>query len=946
MATKTTGLTPGDANPKKKANQKRQQLAKGASTGDVSQVNLQFEQPKIQQFKWYGDTYSRPTEANLVPTLDLPSVQGFYDDTRIAKQNEFSAFIDSMKTLRGEVEQLDDNRTKFRVEEQKYLTKQAGQILDTYTLGNDGTEVNPANKLNSVEKQLMKIIDKKNDTTGSLSETDLEEIKFAEQTLKEIRKNKRLQNTILSQVEERKVYDNIATWNNVKNTLKVDYLDEKGNKVQLIENGELQFESDGVTPIYEQVTIGELSPDDDRYKDAYNKHIFGNANLGVFEHNNVNGYVTQHRMNDRTSQDTTYQNILNRQESTEITGDINTLRNSIKSDSTFTNAKLSENVGTIVERINKANHLTDDSKKQLVKDLIAAIAESKNLSGLDTLEMLKDIFYGNPDDEGVNGIGTGTSNSRYKPVEGGYVLTSFFIDTFGGERFLRDIVKQVINERNDYENADKFLRDVQNQDTLMEDVNEIKIEGESAKDILANYNANGTENQIKADTKVIQAKKAILSKVEENYDNALAELNTQKDNGLITQAEFNSRREELDKSRETLLKNIVYDLTPTEFRADVKLLKKDAQACLLAGENSSACIKYLSSYKALTGIYGQDVVDLQTGIATTHKNILEMEGSILAKAIENSLANQEKEFKETYANARPQASDTEINAAWDQIKDSVSKYLIDTYFEMTSDGQKVTKTQLNDRIRDDKENGAFAQFFDNEGVDPLVTGSKYTRSWYGETEPGTSYVGKSDGNYRNIIDNRLSDANFDANDLYRAGTEEYSFVLHIDSPNGVVFNPKAGTHFYLNIMFGGRDGHTVGGVYISPHESYSNDINQTRYKEGTKDHTTWSRGQKSQLNTAHRNIENLFSLLEATDKYGGEDGVNLGNFIIFETENSIKNLYPEAVTDGVIDYNHSSIPANLKDFPQHKEFLLSLNGIETIQDAKVMIYKYNKNLGL
>ncbi|MBL40608.1 MAG: hypothetical protein CL761_04740, partial [Chloroflexi bacterium] len=406
------------------------------------------------------------------------------------------------------------------------------------------------------------------------------------------------------------------------------------------------------------------------------------------------------------------------------------------------------------------------------------------------------------------------------------------------------------------------------------------------------------------------------------------------------------RIEELEKSRDTLLKNIVYDLTPTEFRADVKLLKKDAQACLLAGENSNACTKYLSSYKALAGIYGQDVIDLQSGVADTHKNILEMEGSIVATAVGESLKNQEDEFKKTYKNSKPQASDTEINAAWEQIRGSVEKYLIDTYFEMTSDGQKVTRTQLNNRVRDDKENGVFAQFFDTEGVDPSVTGNKYTSSWYGETEPGTSFVGNSDGNYGNIIDNRLSEANFDANDLYRAGTEEYSFVLHIDSPNGVVFNPKAGTHFYLNIMFGGRDGHTVGGVYISPHESYSNDINQTRYKEGTKDHKTWSRGQRSKLNTAHRNIENLFSLLEATDKYGGEDGVDLGNFIIFETENSIKNLYPEAVTDGVIDYNHSSIPANLKDFPQHKEFLLSLNGIETIQDAKVMIYKYNKNLGL
>ena len=945
MTTKTTGLTPGDANPKKKANQKRQQLAKGNSTGDVSQVNLQFEQPKIQQFKWYGDTYSRPTEANLVPTLDLPSVQGFYDDTRIAKQNEFSAFIDSMKTLKGEVEQLDDNYTKFRVEEQKYLTKQAGQILDTYTLGNDGTEVNPANKLNSVEKQLMKIIDKKNDTTGTLSETDLEEIKFAEKTLKEIRKNKRLQNTILSQIEERKVYDNIATWNNVKNTLKVDYLDEKGNKVQLIENGEPQFEQDGVTPIYEQITVGELSPDDDRYKDAYNKHIFGNARLGVFEHNNVNGYVTQHRMNDRTSQDTAYQNILNRQESTEITGDINTLRNSIKNDATFTDAKLSENVGTIVERINKANHLPDESKKQLVKDLIAAIAESKNLSGLDTLEYLKDIFYGNPEDDGVNGIGTGTSNSRYKEVDGGYVLTSFFIDSFGGERFLRDIVTSVIRERNDFESADKFLRDVQNQDTLMGGVDEIKIDDESAKDILANYNVNGTENEIKADTKVIQAKKAILSKVDENYDNALKQLNIQKDNNLITTAEFNQRVEELEESRETLLKNIVYDLTPTEFRADVKLLKKDAQACLLAGENSNACTKYLSSYKALAGIYGQDVIDLQSGVADTHKNILEMEGSIVSTAVGESLKNQEEEFKKTYKNSRPTASDAEINAAWEQIRGSVEKYLIDTYFEMTSDGQKVSQKDLNNRVRDDKENGLFKQFFDTEGVDPEVTGNKYTTSWYGEEEPGASFVGNSNGGYGNIVDNRLSDANFDANDLYRAGTEEYSFVLHIDSPNGVVFNGEAGTQFYLNVLFSGREGRTIGGVFYSPHQQYSNSLNRTVFT--TKpDEVRHGKSMTRKSQAAYKNLENLFSLLEATDKYGSGDGVDLGNFIIFETENSIKNLYPEAVTDGVIDYNHPSIPANLKDFPQHKEFLLKLNGIETFQDARGMILKYNKNLGL
>ena len=944
--TSLTGLTPGDANPKKKANQKRQQLAKGASTGDVSQVNLQFEQPKIQQFKWYGDTYSRPTEANLVPTLDLPSVQNFYEDTRIAKQNEFSAFIDGMKTLKGEIGQLDDNRTKFRVAEQKYLTAQAGQILDTYTLGNDGTEINPANKLNSIEKQLMKIIAKRDDTTGTLSEADLEDINLAERTLKEIRKNKRLQNTILSQIEERKVYDNLATWNNKKNTLKVDYLDGKGNKVQLIENGEPQFEEDGVTPIYEQITIGELSPDDERYKQAYNKHVYGGLNLGVFEHNNTNGYVTQHRMNDRTSQDSVYQNILNKQESTEITGDINTLRNSIKNDSTFTDAKLSENVGTIVERINKANHLPDDTKKQLVKDLIYAISESKNLSGLDTLEYLKDIFYGTNDPEdGVNGIGTGTSNSRYKEVDGGYVLTSFFIDSFGGERFLRDIVKQVIGERNDFETADKFLRDVQNQDNLMNGVKNLKIDDESAIDILATYNVTGTENQIKADTKVIQSKKTILAKIEENFEIEIDKLRLQKENKTITTAEFNQRIEELQTSKETLLKNIVYDLTPTEFRADVKLLKKDAQACLLAGENSNACTKYLSSYKALTGIYGQEVVDLQTGIATTHKNILDMEGSIVSTAINQSLKTQEKEFKDAYKSSKPEVSDTELNAAWEQVKPGVEKYLIDTYFEMTSDGQKVTNKQLNDRLRDDKENGSFREFFDNEGIDPLVTGNKYTTKWYGGEEPGTSYVGGSSGNYGNIVDNRLSKENFDANDLYRAGTEEYSFVLHIDSPNGVVFNGEAGTQFYLNVLFSGREGQTLGGVFYSPHQIYSNELNANQFNS-KPDEVRHGKKMTMKSQKAYRNLENLFSLLEATDRYGGGDGVDLGNFIIFETENSIKNLYPEAVTDGVIDYNHSSIPANLKDFPQHKEFLLKLNGVETFQDARGMILKYNQNLGL
>ena len=87
----------------------------------------------------------------------------------------------------------------------------------------------------------------------------------------------------MSQIEERKVYDNIATWNNVKNEIEVDYLDGNGEKVQVIENGEPKFETDGVTPVYEKITIGELSPDDQRYKDAYNlKSIFWKCKIRCF----------------------------------------------------------------------------------------------------------------------------------------------------------------------------------------------------------------------------------------------------------------------------------------------------------------------------------------------------------------------------------------------------------------------------------------------------------------------------------------------------------------------------------------------------------------------------------------------------------------------------------------------------------------------------------------
>ena len=286
---------------------------------------------------------------------------------------------------------------------------------------------------------------------------------------------------------------------------------------------------------------------------------------------------------------------------------------------------------------------------------------------------------------------------------------------------------------------------------------------------------------------------------------------------------------------------------------------------MLGGENSSACVKYLSSYKALVGIYGQEVVDLQSEVATTHKSILEMEGNIVSTAVNESLKNQEKEFKDKYKSNKPDASDAEINAAWEQIRGSVEKYLIDTYFEMSSDGQKVSQKDLNNRIKDDKENGSFQQFFDSQGVDPLVTGNAYTKSWYGDNEPGTSFVGNSNGSYGHVINNKLSDANFDAKDIYRAGTDEYSFVLHIDSPNGVVFNPKAGTQFYLNVVFAGREGKTINGVFYSPHQQYSNSLNANKFNS-KPDEVRHGRGMTMKAQKAYKNLENLFYYIRSYRK--------------------------------------------------------------------------------
>ena len=265
MAKQKLNYTQGDAEPKKKANQKRSQLATGQSTGDVSQVDLSFKTPQIQNFKWYGQTYSTPTEPKLVPTLDLPSVEGFYDDTKKAKDNEFGAWLTSFKTLKGELEELPGTYTDYRVKEQAILSREAGLILDTYQVGNNGEDINPADKLQATINKLKKIINQPLEAEGeegfSLEKT--QEIEDAKKILQEIESNRRLRNTITSLANERTVLDNLTQWDQYKLKETVDQLDDNGNKVQLRnQKGELQFESDGVTPIYAQVTLAELDPSD------------------------------------------------------------------------------------------------------------------------------------------------------------------------------------------------------------------------------------------------------------------------------------------------------------------------------------------------------------------------------------------------------------------------------------------------------------------------------------------------------------------------------------------------------------------------------------------------------------------------------------------------------------------------------------------------------------
>ena len=51
MARQKLNYTQGDAEPKKKGNQKRSQLATGQSTGDVSQVDLSFKTPHLRKFR-------------------------------------------------------------------------------------------------------------------------------------------------------------------------------------------------------------------------------------------------------------------------------------------------------------------------------------------------------------------------------------------------------------------------------------------------------------------------------------------------------------------------------------------------------------------------------------------------------------------------------------------------------------------------------------------------------------------------------------------------------------------------------------------------------------------------------------------------------------------------------------------------------------------------------
>ena len=956
MARQKLNYTQGDAEPRKKGNQKRSQLATGQSTGDVSQVDLSFKTPQIQNFKWYGQTYSTPTEPKLVPTLDLPSVEGFYDDTRKAKDNEFSAFIDGMKTLKGELEQLPGAYTDARVKEQAVLNLEAAKILDTYQVGNDGTDINPADKLQATINKLNKIIDQPLVAEGeegfSLEKT--EEIENAKKILQEIESNRRLRNTITSLSNERQVLDNLTQWDTYKLNETVDEIDETtGQPVQARNNkGELQFESDGVTPIYAQVSLAELDPSDARYKQAYNEFIYKNSKLGIFEHNNLQPQILQHRMNDRASQLKNYLEKTTQLGQAEIVSTINLLENP-----GLTPVQLNEQIGKIVANVRRLG-LSKESEVTMYKLLWQSLARNplyKNLDADSLYEAFSELALGTED---FNGIAIGPENSRWETIDGVTRIKPemAWINSLGGTSYLRDIVEGIVNDRDNLNRADKTSKETEFSTNLVKGLEDLKIEidGEEVniKDALTIYNSEGTPGVVQADANVRLAYKKARNLIEENYKTLSAEIQ----NSSLSPGEKINQQKLLDEQRELALVNLAYGLTGTEFANDVKQLETELNSCIRTGKkNTKQCRIFMANYSNMNGIYGETLVsnyDRTKGMITKYNDLVKGE---VASSIDGVVDDLKFAFDKAVYDSNP-ALTKDGYAEWGTYEFALDSYLTEIYSDMVSaakDG-KVTKDELMDKVNADIQNGTFAKKMKDLGID--VDSSLGKNFFYPSDTNELGFVeeyGPVNGSNKNLIA-KLDKIN--VNEIF-PGTDNYEFVNHLDSPNPYFLNSKGSIQFVKNLLFSGETTYDDINLYrqlLDPEsEAYKELLAEKGEQNLKKELNRLTKNFNRSFKNSQKGLEVLFEIGQLSNVYNGR----FGDLINDQVRGSIltNSEYSGAVTRHdtnpptfSIDWTHSSIPKELQNWGEIQPFLDSLNGLETYAEVldKIEAWQLSGVLGI
>ena len=956
MARQKLNYTQGDAEPKKKGNQKRGQLATGQSTGDVSQVDLSFKTPQIQNFKWYGQTYSTPTEPKLVPTLDLPSVEGFYEDTRKAKQNEFSAFIDGMKTLKGELEQLPGAYTEARVKEQAVLNLEAAKILDTYQVGNDGTDINPADKLQATINKLKKITEQPLVAEGEegFSLEKSEEIENAKKILQEIESNRRLRNTITSLSNERQVLDNLTQWDTYKLNETVDEIDENtGQPVQARNNkGELQFESDGVTPIYAQVSLAELDPSDARYKKAYNEFIYKNTKLGIFEHNNLQPQILQHRMNDRASQLKNYLEKTTQLGQAEIVSTINLLENP-----GLTPVQLNEQMGKIVANVRKLG-LSKESEATMYKLLWQSLARNplyKNLDADSLYEEFSKLALGT---ENYNGIAIGPENSRWEIIDGKTRIKPemAWINSLGGTSYLRGIVEGIVNDRDVLDRANKTSQQTEFSTNLVKGLEDLTIEvdGEEVniKDALTIYNSEGTPGVVQADANVRLAYKKARNLIEENYK----KLSTEIQNSSLSPGEKINQQKLLDEQRELALVNLAYGLTGTEFANDVKQLETELNSCIRTGKkNSKQCRIFMSNYTNMNGIYGETLVNKYDRTKTMITKYNDLVKGDVASSIDAVNDELKLKFDKAVYDSNP-ALTKDGYAEWGTYEFALDSYLTEIYSDMVSaakDG-KVTKDELMDKVNADIQNGTFAKKMKDLGID--VDSSLGKNFFYPSDTNELGFnqeYGPVNGSNKNLI-GKLDKIN--VNEIF-PGTDNYEFVNHLDSPNPYLLNSKGSIQFVKNILFSGEttydDINFIRAINDTESEIYKELVAEKGEKNAKKEINNITKRFNNSFKKSQKGLEVLFEIGQLSDKYNGR----FGDLINDQVRGSIltNSEYSGAVTRHdtnpptfSIDWTHSSIPKELQNWGEIQPFLDSLNGLETYAEVldKIEAWQLSGVLGI